>query len=132
MTTLARSPARSSPTQEALAANVITSRARAGLSQTALADLANVSRATISNIERGESAPTLDVIERIATALSIQVAELFILDSGCDVASDEVISERSTNRAGAVDARSLIAAVEEAGGRDATRYSKAGRPRVAR
>jgi len=121
-----------SPAQEALAANVIISRARARLSQMALAERAGVSRATISNIERGEAAPTLDVIERIAVALGTEVRGLFVIDIDGGPTSDEVISERASDRTGAVEARSLIAAVEEAAGRDASRYSRAGRPRLAR
>jgi transcriptional regulator with XRE-family HTH domain len=52
------------------------------LSQQALADRAEVSRNFVAQIERGESAPTVVTLRRIATALGITTAELLGEDAG--------------------------------------------------
>jgi transcriptional regulator with XRE-family HTH domain len=49
----------------------------AGLSQEDLADRAGLDRSYIGGIERGERNPTLSVIEKIAEALNLSLAELF-------------------------------------------------------
>ena len=46
-------------------------RLRRGLSQQALATLAEVDRTTVSNIERGAGAPQEDVLRRLLTALGL-------------------------------------------------------------
>jgi transcriptional regulator with XRE-family HTH domain len=121
------------PALEALRANVIVGRARTRLSQEALAKRAGVSRPTISRIERGAADDVgLDVIQRIADALEVTVSELFVLPSGARVDDAEL-----ARRAGApddefVDADALLDAVDEAAGRSPERYSRAGRPPVAR
>ena len=46
-------------------------RLRQGLSQKALADLADVDRTTVSNIERGSGAPQEDVLRRLFAALGV-------------------------------------------------------------
>jgi transcriptional regulator with XRE-family HTH domain len=48
------------------------------MSQTALAAKAETHQEFISGLERGEKNPTLETIERIATALGVQVDELFV------------------------------------------------------
>jgi transcriptional regulator with XRE-family HTH domain len=73
-----------------------------------LAERARVSRPTISRIERGDGDPTLRVLDSLAAALDVDVAELFARDEAEPVsAGAELASE-----------------VRE-------RYSRAGRPRVA-
>ncbi|MBB5053932.1 transcriptional regulator with XRE-family HTH domain [Afipia massiliensis] len=47
------------------------------MSQADLADRTETRQAFISEIERGEANPTLDSILRIATALGVEVVELF-------------------------------------------------------
>jgi transcriptional regulator with XRE-family HTH domain len=47
------------------------------MSQEELADEAETRRALISQIERGEANPTLDSIVKIATALGVEIGELF-------------------------------------------------------
>ena len=47
------------------------------MSQADLADRTETRQALISEIERGEANPTLDSILRIATALGVEVVELF-------------------------------------------------------
>ncbi len=51
-------------------------RSRQGLTLDALAERADVSRATISKIERGEINPTLIVVCKIALALNVSLAQL--------------------------------------------------------
>lgn len=46
-------------------------RLRSGLSQKALAELAEVDRTTVSNIERGAGAPQEDVLRRLFAALGL-------------------------------------------------------------
>ena len=52
-------------------------RASLGLSLDGLASRSGVSRSNISLIERGESSPTAVVLDRLATALGVSLAELF-------------------------------------------------------
>jgi transcriptional regulator with XRE-family HTH domain len=55
-------------------------RNKAGMTQAKLAGKANLSVDQISRIERGERAPSLESIEKIAYALKIKSAELFNFD----------------------------------------------------
>ena len=50
------------------------------MTQTDLADEAEIRRALVSDIERGKANPTLDSIVRLATALGVEAAELLNLD----------------------------------------------------
>ena len=52
-------------------------RKQSGISQAELAEMCNVSNGTIGNIECGITKPSFDLIFLIASALSIQPAELF-------------------------------------------------------
>jgi transcriptional regulator with XRE-family HTH domain len=52
-------------------------RAELGMSLDALAAKSDVSRSTISLIERGESSPTAVVLDKIATGLGVPLATLF-------------------------------------------------------
>lgn len=56
--------------------NVRTERAKRGWSQAYLATLAGVSRAMISQIERGRQSPTLNVILRIADGFGVMPSRL--------------------------------------------------------
>jgi transcriptional regulator with XRE-family HTH domain len=47
------------------------------MSQEDLASLAEIRRALISEIERGEANPTLESVIRLAAALRINLSELF-------------------------------------------------------
>jgi transcriptional regulator with XRE-family HTH domain len=121
-----------SPAQE-LADHVVVARARKGLSQAELAERAGISRDTLSRIERGEADPTLNVLSRLADALSVDVAELLARDRGDALADDDELVRRAADiRAGNVDARTLLVAIDDAAGHAPERYSRAGRPRVAR
>ena len=46
------------------------------MSQTELANMANVSRGYLSRVELGMQSPTLEVIERLAAALGVRPSEL--------------------------------------------------------
>jgi transcriptional regulator with XRE-family HTH domain len=58
-------------------ANVRHYRKARGLSQEEFADAAELSVAMISKIERGETAPSLESVEKIAVALDVSEAVLF-------------------------------------------------------
>ena len=120
------------PAREILRANIIIGRAQKRFSQTDLAERAGVSRPTISRIERAASDIGVDVVERIAKALDLTVAELF-----APIHTGRVDDEELARRVAApddefVDAEDLIRAIDEAAGRPIERYSRAGRPRMAR
>jgi transcriptional regulator with XRE-family HTH domain len=126
---------RASPAREALRVNLIVGRARARLSQQAFAERAGISRPTVSRIERGIADDVgLDVLERIAGALGVLVADLFVLASS-DRVDDAELARRATATDEFVDADDLFAAIDEAAGRKSSeipRYSRAGRPTVRR
>lgn len=51
-------------------------RIKRGLSQEQLAELADLNKNTIGNIERSEGSPTIDTLERIAKAFNMEFIEL--------------------------------------------------------
>jgi transcriptional regulator with XRE-family HTH domain len=55
-------------------------REHKGLTQGELGRLAELSTSQISNIERGEYAPSIDALEKIARALRVKLPELFGFD----------------------------------------------------
>jgi len=122
------------PALETLRGNIIVGRARAQLSQDDLAERAGVSRPTISRIERGVASDVgIDIVQRIANALGITVAELFIPASAVHVDDDELARRAADPDSEFIDARTLLDAIDEAAGRPPLdRYSRAGRPPVAR
>ena len=122
------------PAKEILASNVLFQRARLRLSQTELAERSSVSRTWISRIEGAAAeSPGLDVIERIANALGVPIAQLFVDHGDDETVDDAELARRAAAPAsGFVDARALLDAVDEAAGRPNRRYSTAGRPRLPR
>jgi len=52
-------------------------RIRAGLTQEQMADQLEVTKETISNLERGVHGPKFDTLEKIAKVLNVPVIELF-------------------------------------------------------
>lgn len=52
-------------------------RKLAGLTQVELADVAGVSPITVSRVERGAVTPDTATMQKLATALSVSVADLF-------------------------------------------------------
>ena len=61
---------------QSIGARVRHHRKKNGLSQEELAERAETSRVYISNIERGEAAPSLEVLLSIANALSVSADDL--------------------------------------------------------
>ncbi|MEP3277258.1 MAG: helix-turn-helix transcriptional regulator [Stappiaceae bacterium] len=64
------------PIQEILAKNMRLARARAGVSQEALADAADVDRTYVSGIERGIRNPSIVVVAKFAQVLGTTTADL--------------------------------------------------------
>ena len=64
--------------REILAHNLKEKRKKTGLSQAELAEKVNVSIHHIATIETARNYPALDLVERLANALNIEVYELFI------------------------------------------------------
>jgi transcriptional regulator with XRE-family HTH domain len=60
-----------------LAWNLRRGRVRRGLSQEQLAVDAGVNRTYVSGVERAAENPTIEVLERLAKALSMDLADLF-------------------------------------------------------
>lgn len=56
-------------------------RMKRNLSQEKLAEIADISRAYIGTVERGESAATLETIAAIADAFEISIIELMDLEN---------------------------------------------------
>jgi transcriptional regulator with XRE-family HTH domain len=54
-------------------------RADKGLTQEGLAVDAEVDRTYVSGIESGQFNPTIDLLEKLATALSVDVSELLVV-----------------------------------------------------
>ena len=119
------------PAREVLRVNVIVGRARARLSQEELADRAGISRPTLSRVERAAGDVGLDVIERIASALGVAVAELLVPPSEARVDDRELARRAAAAEDEFVDADALLEAIDEAAG-PIERYSRAGRPSLAR
>ena len=127
---------RASPALEALRVNVIVGRAKARLSQEALAERAGISRPTVSRIERGIADDVgLDVIQRIADALGYAVSDLFVLPSLSRLDDAELARRAAASDDEFVEASDVLDAVDEAAGTEPSairRYSRAGRPPVRR
>ena len=62
--------------RQRLGSNVRRLRTQRGLSQEAFADLANIHRTYVSDIERGARNPTITVVQRLGDALGVEAAEL--------------------------------------------------------
>jgi transcriptional regulator with XRE-family HTH domain len=69
----------------AVGARVKALREAAGLSLRDLAERSGVSAPMLSQVERGETSPTLTVAERIATGLDLRLSQLLRLDEGGSV-----------------------------------------------
>lgn len=61
-----------------LAWNLRRLRVGHGVSQKRLAASADIARGYLARIERGLENPTLEMLDRLATALSVPMAELFV------------------------------------------------------
>jgi transcriptional regulator with XRE-family HTH domain len=70
-------PRKIHPMTERLAYNIRLLRVKRGMSQIVLAVEAGTTPATISAIENREGNPTLEIMQRLADALGVEVAALF-------------------------------------------------------
>ncbi|WP_349828233.1 helix-turn-helix domain-containing protein [Brevibacterium litoralis] len=61
-----------------VAQRVTAIRTQRGMSLSALAKAAHMSKATLSGLENGKGNPTLDTIDRLALALAVPVADLLV------------------------------------------------------
>ncbi|GAC1358366.1 MAG: hypothetical protein NVSMB31_18780 [Vulcanimicrobiaceae bacterium] len=116
------------PALEALRVNVILGRARTQLSQQQLAERAQTSRPTISKIERAVGDVGIELVQRIANALGVTVADLFVPVEEVCVDDDEISARAATRGSEFIGARALLKAVDEAAERSSQKYSRAGRP----
>ncbi|HTU70107.1 MAG TPA: helix-turn-helix transcriptional regulator [Candidatus Baltobacteraceae bacterium] len=108
---------------EALRINLVVLRARAGLSQAALAKRSGVSRAIISELEQGRGDVRLTTLARVAQALGATVNELLEPWHPRPPTEDELA--RRAREDDFIDAETLLAAMDE---RTTTpRYSRRGR-----
>lgn len=64
-----------------LARNLRLARAKIGVSQEELADLAGIDRTYVSGIERGVRNPTVTVVSKLALQLETTVSELLLQSS---------------------------------------------------
>lgn len=69
-------PTEAAGVRDAIAANLRRVRLARGLSVRELAELTGVSKALISQVERGVANPTVEVLSRLATALGLTFGEL--------------------------------------------------------
>ncbi|HEX6742457.1 MAG TPA: XRE family transcriptional regulator [Sphingomicrobium sp.] len=76
MSTILRSQETGTPVLSDVAGNLRRLRAERQLSQSALADLANLSRRMVSAIENGEANPSLSTLDRLAEALGCALTTL--------------------------------------------------------
>jgi len=87
-------------------------RRRAGLSQRALADRADVSPSTIARIERGRLEPTLDLLLRLVDAADLQLRLVLEPDDGSERRHRErraamTVDERFTEAAAVASLRGI-------------------------
>jgi transcriptional regulator with XRE-family HTH domain len=65
-----------------IGSRIRTAREGLGLSQEALAARARLNTSYLSQIERGKKAPSLEVLNRVASAVRLSLAELFVEEEG--------------------------------------------------
>jgi transcriptional regulator with XRE-family HTH domain len=82
--------------------NVRRLRVLRGISSEALAAQADVDRAYVSRIERAVANPTVDVLERIAGALEVEIAEIFAVPQPTDASPTPLPGGRRVRRGSAV------------------------------
>jgi transcriptional regulator with XRE-family HTH domain len=70
--------------RELVAWNVRRLRVLRGVSSETLAADAGVDRSYMSRVERGIANPTIDILERIAGVLEVEIAELFVIPQPTD------------------------------------------------
>src|SRR5215468_439665 len=81
-------------------ARVRTLREAMGLSLRDLADRSGVSAQMLSQVERGETSPTLAVAAKIAAGLELTLSQLLRLDEGRHIAISRAADRRQSRRGG--------------------------------
>lgn len=71
-------------TRARIAWNLRQLRSELGVTQENLAVDANVDRTVVSDLERGRHNASIDLLDRLATALAVDVAVLFIVPDATD------------------------------------------------
>jgi transcriptional regulator with XRE-family HTH domain len=89
-----------------LAWNLRRLRVGHGLSQKRLAANTEIARGYLARIERGLENPTLEMLDRLATALSISLAEFFVAPGKADVPPEPLRGGRPRKSPGGHVARS--------------------------
>jgi len=110
-TTRVRPKPAPAPARENIRANLIVARAKARLTQAQLAEASGVTRQMISYLERAAANISVDVLDRIAGALNIEVRQLFMPSLTGVVDSAEIARRRTTPRSEFIPARALHAAI---------------------
>ncbi len=60
--------------------NIRLERVKRGLSQEALADMAEIARSTMGILERGEQSPSVQTVFKVANALNVDMYKLFLFE----------------------------------------------------
>jgi transcriptional regulator with XRE-family HTH domain len=84
--------------RDLVAWNVRRLRVLRGISSEILAAEANVDRAYVSRIERAVANPTIDVLERIARVLEVEIVELFVIPQPTDERPEPLAGGRRRRR----------------------------------
>jgi transcriptional regulator with XRE-family HTH domain len=84
--------------RELVAWNVRRLRVLRGISAETLAANAGVDRSYTSRVERGIANPTIDVLERIAGVLEVEIAELFVIPQPTDTRPEPLPGGRHRRR----------------------------------
>lgn len=93
-------PAGSGPQAPPVAGRIRALREAMGLSLRDLAERSGVSAPMLSQVERGETSPTLAVAEKIASGLELTLSQLLRLDEGQNVAVSRAGERRRSERGG--------------------------------
>jgi XRE family transcriptional regulator, regulator of sulfur utilization len=100
MATTLKSKPRDATTQSIVGPRVRALREAAGLSLRDLAERTGVSAPMLSQVERGETSPTLAVAEKIATGLELTLSQLLRIDENGHVVITRVTDRRRRRRRG--------------------------------
>jgi transcriptional regulator with XRE-family HTH domain len=111
------------PLNDALRINLVVMRAKARLSQTALAKRAAVSRAVISELEQGRGDVRMTTLARIAASLNVTVSALLEPWEPQPITDDLLL--RRARETDFIPADALLKAMDEAAA--IPRYSRRGR-----
>jgi XRE family transcriptional regulator, regulator of sulfur utilization len=95
-----QAPAGTGPQTPPVASRIRALREAMGLSLRDLAERSGVSAPMLSQVERGETSPTLAVAEKIASGLELTLSQLLRLDEGQNVVVSRAGERRRSERGG--------------------------------